>query len=153
MPTVESEVVVNAPLERVYALARDIERFPQFMENVEEVTILEQTPERQVSRWVGAIKELRRTIAWTEEDFWSDQEHTCVFRQTEGDFTDYSGRWEFAAEGEGTRLRLRLDYDYNVPLVGALIQNLLRKKMQANTDAMLAAIQREAEGGSINDNR
>ena len=147
MPTVESEVLVNAPLERVYALARDIERFPQFMEDVEEVTILEQTPERQVSHWVGAIKELRRTITWTEEDFWNEQEHVCVFRQTEGDFTDYSGQWEFAPEGEGTRVRLRVDYEYNVPLVGALIQNLLRKKMQANTDAMLEAIKREAEAG------
>ena len=147
MPTVESEVLVNAPLERVYALARDIERFPQFMEDVEEVTILEQTPERQVSHWVGAIKELRRTITWTEEDFWNEEEHVCVFRQTEGDFTDYSGQWEFAPKGEGTRVRLRVDYEYNVPLVGALIQNLLRKKMQANTDAMLEAIKREAEGG------
>ena len=147
MPTVESEVLVNAPLERVYALARDIERFPQFMEDVEEVTILEQTPERQVSHWVGAIKELRRTITWTEEDFWNEEEHVCVFRQTEGDFTDYSGQWEFAPEGEGTRVRLRVDYEYNVPLVGALIQNLLRKKMQANTDAMLEAIKREAEAG------
>ena len=150
MPSVESEIVVSAPLEQVYALARDIERFPQFMEDVEEVTILEQTPERQVSRWVGAIKELRRTITWTEEDFWDVQEHVCVFRQTEGDFTDYSGRWEFAPEGEGTRVRLRLDYEYNVPLVGALIQNILKKKMQANTDAMLEALKREAEGGGGN---
>jgi ribosome-associated toxin RatA of RatAB toxin-antitoxin module len=148
MPTVDSEVLIHAPLESVYALARDIERFPQFMEDVEEVTILEQTPERQVSRWVGVIKELRRTIAWTEEDFWNDQEHVCVFRQTEGDFTDYGGRWEFVPEGEGTRVRLRLDYEYHVPLVGALIQNLLKKKMQANTDAMLAALKREAEQGN-----
>ena len=146
MPTIVSEVVVEAPLEEVYALARDIERFPQFMEDVAEVTILEQTPERQVSRWVGLIKELRRKIIWTEEDFWNDREHTCAFRQTEGDFTEYGGRWEFAAEGEWTRVRLQVDYEYNVPLVGALIQNLLKKKMQANTDAMLAAIKGEAEG-------
>lgn len=147
MPTVESLVVVGAPLEKVYALARDIERFPQFMEDVEEVTIVEQTPERQVSRWVGLIKELRRTIKWTEEDFWNDQEHTCTFRQTEGDFTEYSGTWGFTAEGETTCVRLQVDYEYNVPLVGALIQAVLRKKMQANTDAMLGAIKTEAEAG------
>ncbi len=145
MPTVESQTLINAPLNQVYALARDIERFPQFMEDVEEVTILEQTPERQVSRWVGAIRELRRTITWTEEDFWDDQQHVCVFRQTEGDFTEYSGRWEFVPEGGSTRVRLRLDYEYRVPLVGALIQSLLLKKMQANAQAMLLALQREAE--------
>lgn len=145
MPTVESEILIRAPLDQVYALARDIERFPQFMEDVEAVTILEQTPERQLSRWVGAIRELRRTVTWTEEDFWDDQQHLCVFRQTEGDFTEYSGRWEFVPEGESTRVRLRVDYEYRVPLVGALIQSLLLKKMQANTQAMLTALQREAE--------
>jgi len=145
MPTVESEVLINAPVEQVYALARDIERFPEFMADVKEVRILEQTPERQVSRWVGIIKELRRTITWTEEDFWDEEQRVCTFRQTEGAFTAYGGRWEFLAEGNSTRVRLRLDYEYRVPLVGARIQNLLRKKMQANTDAMLAALKAEAE--------
>lgn len=145
MPTVESEILIHAPVEQVYALARDIERFPEFMEDVREVRVLEQTPERQVSRWVGVIKELRRTITWTEEDFWDEEQRLCTFRQTEGAFTAYGGRWEFLPEGENTRVRLRVDYEYHVPLIGARIQNLLRKKMQANTDAMLAALKAEAE--------
>lgn len=147
MPTVTSAISINAPLERVYALARDIERFPEFMEDVEEVEILEQTPERQVSRWVGAVKELHRSVKWTEEDFWDDAEHVCAFRQLEGDFTTYSGRWEFTPEGEGTRLTMVIDYTYEVPMIGALIQGLLLKKMQANTDAMLAALKARAEAG------
>ena len=147
MPTVESQVLVQAPLPRVYALARDIERFPEFMEDVQEVQILERSPERQVSRWVGALRELHRTITWTEEDFWNDAEHTCRFHQLEGDFTSYGGGWEFRAEAEGTRASLQVEYEYVVPLVGALIQKILRKKMQANCDAMLAALKREAESG------
>lgn len=145
MPTVETEITIAAPLEQVYALARDIERFPEFMEDVQQVEILEQTPERQVSHWVGRIKELHRTISWTEEDFWDDQKHLCLFRQTEGDFTSYGGRWEFVAEGESTRVSLRLDYEYNIPLVRALIQKILRKKMQQNCDSMLTALKKEAE--------
>jgi ribosome-associated toxin RatA of RatAB toxin-antitoxin module len=147
MPSVETTVLVEAPLDKVYALSRDIEHFPDFMEDVEQVTILEQTAERQVSRWVGNVKELRRVIRWTEEDFWNDQDHTCVFKQTEGDFTAYGGRWNFVPEGTGTRVTMGLDYEYNVPLVGALIQNILKKKMQANIDAMLAAIKKKAEEG------
>jgi len=145
MPNIRSEITIAAPLERVYALAKDIECFPEFMEDVEEVEILERTPERQVSRWVGAVKELHRLVKWTEEDFWDDAEHVCLFRQLEGDFTSYEGRWEFAEQEGGTRVLLLIDYEYNVPLIGALIQKLLLKKMQANTDAMLAAIKREAE--------
>lgn len=145
MPTVESTITIAAPLEKVYSLARDIERFPEFMDDVEEVEILERTADRQVSRWVGAVKEFKRTIQWTEEDFWNDQDHTCRFQQTEGDFSEYSGNWEFLQNENGTEVTLVVNYEYNVPLIGPLIKNLLHKKMQQNCDSMLAALKVEAE--------
>jgi len=146
MPTVESEIVIERPVAEVYALAQDIERFPEFMADVESVEILEDDPPRRVSQWVGAVKEFNRTIKWTEEDYWDDAAHVCTFTQLEGDFSEYSGRWEFVEVPEGTDVRLQVQYDYAIPLIGALIKNLLRKKMQQNTDAMLAALKAEAEG-------
>jgi len=145
MPTVTAEVVVKAPLEKVYALAKDIERFPEFMEDVEQVEILEQTSERQVSRWVGVVKELGRKIRWTEEDFWDDDGHVCRFRQIEGDFTSYEGVWSFEESAGGTLVKLEVTYEYRVPLVGALIQNLLKRKVQQNCQSMLDALKRKAE--------
>lgn len=145
MPTVESEIVIERPVAEVYALAQDIERFPEFMADVQSVEILEDDLPRRVSRWTGVIKEFNRTVEWTEEDYWDDAAHVCTFTQLEGDFSEYSGRWEFTEVPEGTRMRLEVNYDYNVPLIGALIKNLLRKKMQQNTDAMLAALKEEAE--------
>ncbi len=147
MPTVESQVSVAAPVERVYEIARDIERFPEFMADVVEVEILEQTPERQVSRWVGLIKELNRKINWTEEDFWDEESRSCEFRMLEGDYTSYGGSWKFEPEGDGCLVTLVVEFEYEVPLVGALIKNLLKKKMQENCDSMLAALKAEAEKG------
>jgi uncharacterized membrane protein len=148
LPTVSAEARIGAPVAAVYALARDIEAFPQFMEDVQEVTILEQTADRQVSHWVGVIKEFGRTIAWTEEDFWSEADHSCFFRQTEGDFTSYMGTWRFEEADGGTVARLEVTYEYRVPLVGALIQGLLQKKVQRNCQAMLDALKRKAEGAA-----
>jgi len=145
MPTVSAQVTIKAPLEKVYALARDIEAFPEFMEDVTEVTILEKSPGRQVSRWVGVIKEFGRTIAWTEEDFWNDAEHSCRFRQIEGDFTAYEGEWTFAATNGDTVVKLQVTYEYKVPLIGQLIQGLLQRKVQQNCQSMLEAIKRQAE--------
>jgi ribosome-associated toxin RatA of RatAB toxin-antitoxin module len=147
MPTVESQVSVAAPVERVYEIARDIERFPEFMADVVEVEILEQTPERQVSRWVGLIKELNRKINWTEEDFWDEESRSCEFRMLEGDYTSYGGSWKFEPEGDGCLVTLVVEFEYQVPLVGALIKNLLKRKMQENCDSMLAALKAEAEKG------
>ena len=147
MPTVESRISVAAPVDRVYETARDIEAFPEFMDDVVEVTILERTPERQVSKWVGLIKEFNRKINWTEEDFWNEEARTCEFRMLEGDYTSYSGTWSFEAEGEGCAATLVVNYEYSVPLLGPLIKNLLLKKMQSNCDSMLGAIKAKAEHG------
>ena len=145
MPIVESEIVIERPVAEVYALAQDIERFPEFMADVQSVEILEDDLPRRVSRWTGVIKEFNRTIEWTEEDYWDDAAHLCTFTQLEGDFSEYSGRWVFMDVPAGTQVHLEVNYEYNVPLIGALIKNLLRKKMQQNTDAMLAALKEEAE--------
>ena len=146
MPTVESEIIIQAPADQVYALAKDIERFPEFMADVQSVEILEDVPPRRVSRWVGIVKEFNRTVSWTEEDFWDDQQRRCTFRQTEGDYTEYGGQWEFSAAPQGTRVYLRIDFEYDVPLIGSLIKGLLQRKMQQNCEDMLAALKQQAEG-------
>lgn len=148
MPTVIAVTDVAAPLDQVYALARNIEAFPEFMPDVQEVQILEQHPDgRQKSRWVGIVKEFKRTIAWTEEDHWDETNHTCTFAQIEGDFAVYRGAWRFDTTATGTHVELELEYEYDVPLIGNLIKALLKRKMQENCDNMLAAIKAEAEKG------
>jgi len=145
MATVESQIVIAAPIDRVYAIARAVERFPEFMDDVQSVEILEEDGGRRVSHWVGLIEEFNRTLEWTEEDHWDDEEHSCRFQMTEGDFTAYSGTWTFEEGEGGTVMKLTVDYEYAVPLIGPLIKKLLHRKVQQNCDNMLAAIKNEAE--------
>ncbi|MGI5818998.1 MAG: type II toxin-antitoxin system RatA family toxin [Armatimonadota bacterium] len=145
MATVESMIVVAAPVERVYAIARDVEQFPEFMSDVQSVEILEEDGGRRVSRWVGLIEEFNRTLEWTEEDHWNDEEYSCRFEMIEGDFTEYSGTWTFEEDEAGTLAKLIVDYEYAVPLIGPLIKKLLHRKVQGNCDNMLAAIKEQAE--------
>ena len=146
MPTVTAVVEISAPLDSVFAIARNIEAFPEFMPDVQEVEILEQRPDGwQTSRWVGIVKEFKRTINWIEEDRWDETTHVCTFRQQEGDFALYQGEWTFAETDGVTRVELELEYEYDVPLIGNLIKALLKRKMQENCDNMLTAIKGEAE--------
>ena len=146
MPIVTAVVDVNAPLDCVFAIARNIEAFPEFMPDVQEVTILEQREDGwQTSRWVGIVKEFKRTINWIEEDYWDEGNHVCTFKQQEGDFALYQGTWSFVESNGSTHIELELEYEYDVPLIGNLIKNLLKRKMQENCDNMLTAIKAEAE--------
>jgi ribosome-associated toxin RatA of RatAB toxin-antitoxin module len=129
----------------VYAIARDVEQFPEFMSDVQSVEILEEDGGRRVSRWVGGIEEFNRTLEWTEEDYWDDENHSCRFEMIEGDFTAYGGMWTFEEDEAGTLVKLIVDYEYAVPLIGPLIKKLLHRKVQQNCDNMLAAIKQEAE--------
>ena len=147
MPTVESEIIVETPVDEVYALAKDIERFPEFMADVQSVEILEDDPPRRLSRWVGIVKEFNQTITWIEEDWWDDEQYRCSFHQTEGDYSQYQGEWKFDQHPQGTQVYLKIDFEYDVPLIGALIKGLLQRKMQQNCESMLAALKQQAETG------
>jgi len=146
VPDVHSEIIIAAPPRRVYELARDIERFPEFLPNVESVVIKERAGNRTVSEWVGLVPEFRRTIRWVEEEVWQEEALRGEFRCLSGDWDRYQGTWVFAPEGDDTRVLLDISYDYNVPLIGPLIQKLLRRLVARNAEETLEGLRRRAAG-------
>ncbi len=146
MPIVETEIFIPAPLERVYAIARDIERFPEFLPDVESVVITERTETGFISDWVGVVEKLNRKIKWRELDVWDDATHTCVFKAVGGDWEKYDGTWTFTAQDHGTRMWIHFECDINVPLIGPLIKNLIGKLAKANTDSMFEGIKKRVTG-------
>jgi ribosome-associated toxin RatA of RatAB toxin-antitoxin module len=135
--------VIHAPLDRVYALAKDVERFPDFMPDLESVAILERTPSGTTSAWVGIVH--GRKIRWIEDDEWDDTRHVCSFRQRTGDFSRYEGVWRFETVPEGTRTSLQVDFELDIPLAGALLSNLVRVLMRKNCESMLQALRGQLE--------
>ena len=151
MPRIESSLTINAPVEKVFALARNIESFPEFMPDLKKVTILEKSPDgsRVKSEFVGYIKDFRITVKWIEEDEWDEQSKTCRFHLIKGDFKSYSGMWTFEAIEGGTRFHSVIDFEYEIPLIGPIIKTLVTKLMKQNVDNMLQAIKKKAESDSI----
>lgn len=147
MAQVESSIQIDGPIEAVYALARNIESFPEFMPDLKSVLVIERSDDgsRIVSEWVGIVKEFKTTVKWTEEDIWDDDARTCTFSLVKGDYSKYSGKWTFVDLGGRTRFDSSIEVEYDVPLVGALIKGLIAKKMKENVENMLAAIKKEVE--------
>lgn len=143
MPRVEAAATVNAPLDVLYALAKDVERFSEFMPDLDSVRVLERDGNRTVTEWAGRAQ--GRRIRWIEEDVWDDDAHVCTFRQREGDFDRYEGTWRFETHADGSRTVLVVDFDLNVPLIGALLSNLVSMLMRKNCENMLSALRGRAE--------
>jgi coenzyme Q-binding protein COQ10 len=147
MATVNSTTTINAPVDKVYATAQDVLKFPEYMSNVKSLEIIDRDGDRLITRWVGEVEDLRIKIRWTEEDIWDPVAKTCTFRQLDGDYKTMQGVWRFIDLGDGTtRFDSDLEVEYDVPLIGGLIKGLIAKKVKENLDETLAAIKRASEG-------
>jgi ribosome-associated toxin RatA of RatAB toxin-antitoxin module len=143
MPYVECSIDVAAPAATVYELAKEQERFPDFMPDVETVVVLERHPDRVITRWKTLVEEA--PIEWTEEDRFDDARLRIDYALIEGDLDTFEGCWTFEQDGTTTRVVLAVEYDFGVPTLAELIGPTLEKKVRENSEMMLAALKTEAE--------
>lgn len=153
MSVINTEIIINAPCEKVYEFSKEIEKFPEFMPDVKSIEITERTPfddgVKYSSNWVGHIKEFNLNVKWTEIDVWDDVKKTCVFEmpQGKGDYEIYKGVWSFFQKDESrTLVTMELEVEYNVPMIGGIIKKLIAKLVKSNADGMLEAIKKQVEG-------
>ena len=143
MPYVETTIVIDAPARDVYELAKEQDRFPEFMPDVESVTVLERDGERVLTHWKTLVEEA--PIEWTEEDRFDDTALRVDYRLIEGDLDTFEGVWRFEDRAGDTFVTLGVEYDFGVPTLAELIGPTLHRKVRENCEMMLAALKREAE--------
>lgn len=149
MPNVRKEITVRAPAAKVFAVARDIERFPEAMRDLKSVEVLERDGNRIVSRWVSVaeVGPLTREVAWDEEAFWDEDALACSFKLLKGDMKSYGGSWSFTPEegGDATHVVLDFDYEIEIPMLGALVKKIIHAKMVDNCASLLQALKELSE--------
>ena len=148
MPTVNSSIEINAPLEQVYAIAKDNASFPEFMDDVQSLTPVESEGGRVVSDFVGVVAAFALKIRWRQEDLWDDETHTCKFQQLSGDYDKLVGEWRFSETETGTRFESDLEYEYRVPGLGPLVAKVVHSLVVKNVDGILEAIKKRAENAA-----
>ena len=146
MAHVTASTIIRAPLEAAYRVAKDVERFPQFMPDVQSIRILERSGSRLTVEWIGLMQ--GRKVRWVEEETWDDAAHRSAFRLVEGDFSKFEGTWSFEEIPEGTSTTLALDYEMELPLAGALLASLLKVLVRKNLESMLLSLKHELEGAA-----
>lgn len=149
MPRVESSIWIDAPVAHVYAVAKDNESFPEFMNDVESLNIIERDGNRIVSDWVGVISTFGLKIRWRQEDVWNEANASCQFHQVQGDYDSLSGTWNFVEERGGTRFDSVLEYEYVVPGLGPLVKKVVHGIVVKNMDGVLSAIKQRAESTNV----
>jgi ribosome-associated toxin RatA of RatAB toxin-antitoxin module len=145
MPYVESSIEIKAPARKIYELAKDMERYPEFMPDVESVKVLEANGNQTVTRWKTLVEEA--PIEWTEIDVFDDERTRIDYRLIEGDLDKFEGAWTFQERDGVTTVVLGVDYDFGVPTLAELIGPILQKKVEENSQMMLRALKEKCEKG------
>jgi uncharacterized membrane protein len=145
MPTVNVSIWIDAPVERVYAIAKDSPSFPEYMKDVQSVTRVEEEGNRVVSDWVGIVPTFGIKLRWRQEDVWDDASHSCHFSQVSGDYDKMVGTWSFKDENNGCRFDTVLDYEYNVPTLGPLVKKVIYNIVVKNLEGINEAFKSKAE--------
>ncbi|GAC1444168.1 MAG: SRPBCC family protein [Vulcanimicrobiaceae bacterium] len=143
MPHVDVTIVVDAPARDVYELAKDQERFPDFMPDVELVTVLERHADRTISKWKTLVEDA--PIEWVEEDRFDDTALRVDYKLLEGDLETFEGAWTFEERDGRTYVALGIEFDFGVPTLAELIGPTLLRKVRENGEMMLASLKREVE--------
>jgi len=135
----KEEIEINANQDTVFQVMLDLERFPEFMEGVKRITILEKDGNRRVSEWEAEIDGL--VFKWQEEDIYYPQDYKLTYKLIKGDLDKFEGYWEIIRLSDNkSKLVLFLDFDLNIPTLKSLIMPTIKFKVKKNLALMLRAI-------------
>lgn len=116
MPSIQLTTIINAPIERCFYLARDIDFHQRSVAH---------TAERAIGGVTSGLIALGETVTWEATHFGVRQRltvritgyeppHSFVDEMTRGAFARFTHRHEFLAVAGGTAMRD--DFDYTAPL-------------------------------------
>ncbi len=117
------DIRVAAPPERVFALARDVARWPEILPHYRRVAVQARRGRRIVAQMVAlrpigpiGIPVTWRAEQWVEPD--DPMELRLRFRHLRGVTRGMDVTWRIVPEGEGSRITLEHDFRRPLPLLG-----------------------------------
>lgn len=143
MPYVEVTMPVRCSREGIYPILKDMEKYPDFMEDLVSVAVIERNENTTVTKWVSNVD--GRIIKWTELDTFDDENLHILYSQIEGDLKKMQGEWILTPIPDGTEIKLTVDFEFGIPMIAGLLNPILKKKVRVNSENMLKAIKERVE--------
>lgn len=139
---------IAAPLDTVYALARNVEAWPALVRDYRWCRVLERTPDRLVFTMRGWVRGW--PARWTAVQEPHPDERRITFRHIKGLTTGMAVEWHFTEAGDGVEVTLVHDLVMRWPLIGRLVSDLVIGPIYIDYIARktLGAVKARAEGAA-----
>jgi uncharacterized membrane protein len=112
----EGSIIVNAPVHEVFMMWRNLENFPQYMSNVEEVKMLDGNK----SHWRGSVMGV--TQEWDAETVEMVEDRKIAWKSVSG--FENSGWICFEPHGNGARITVHFEYNPPAGILGDAAESL-----------------------------
>lgn len=143
MPYVEVSTQIKAQAAQIYPVIKEMEKYPEFMPDLESVKVLQREENATLTHWVSNVD--GRVIQWTERDSFDDEKMCIHYEQTAGDLKKFQGDWLLTETDAGTEVKLTVDFEFGIPMIAGLLNPILKKKVRDNSMNMLQAIKDRME--------
>lgn len=114
--------VISAPVERCYEVAADVERYPEWANDIKEASVLSRDDEGRPVEVAFRAAAMGRSTSYTLRYDFSGAPHRMAWKLISGDVTrTLDGVYEFSAhpdDADSTEVAYTLEVDLVVPLPG-----------------------------------
>lgn len=141
MPCVETSLLIKGDRETIYAFIKDMEQYPRFMPNLVSVEVLERTENTTITKWKSSVDGIE--INWKELDTFDHNNFHVVYKQLEGDLKTFDGEWLLSQVDDSVYVTLKVNFEFGIPMLAAMINPLLKRKVYHNSMEMLLIMQKE----------
>lgn len=117
MAHTENVIEMDAAPERIFALAVDTPRWPEFLPHYRSVTEFERSEQRRIVEMAAHRDGI--PVKWTSVQEWFPEEYRITFYHIGGITKGMDVTWHIEAQSDGsTRVRITHDFDLGWPLIG-----------------------------------
>lgn len=147
MRAVETSVCSDACAATTWPYVRDFLSFPEFVDVVEEVRLVENHGDTRVTEW--AVKLTGATLRWRETESIDDELRTISFVQDEGDLAHFAGVWtvlENYSDG-GCTISLSAEFDIGIPMLSEVLDDVAARALVDTVQSILRRVESMASSG------
>lgn len=124
--------------EKAYSEIKDIEKYPDYMESISSIEVLQRDGQSITARWNGSID--GAPLTWIQKNELFDHKQEVYFEALEGDFEIFKGKWSIGSHKNKLLLQLEIEYRLGIPVIEDVLGPILSEKIKNNSIAMLEAI-------------
>ena len=135
--------IVRAPIEVVYAVAAEVEKYPQFIAHIVVVQVIDKTGNEQQIKMVVRNGPVKQTVVSTA----AYQKYKEIsFRQLDGPFRDMHGEWLFAPVEGGTKVIFRTEVEIDGYFAARIIIPTLQQQSKRFLQVFVERVESIASG-------